>query len=202
VRFGLIAALVTLLSALVGLLTLNSLNEPRPTIAAVSSVETAIAQPNPWPTQPIVLATPTPLASPTLAAVPSIAPTATVERAPSADIVPSPAPTVSVPVVVETPTALPRVVARPMQPLPPTRAVTAGKLKVGGQAVVATGANDQRLRLRTAPDLQSEIVGRLGNGARVQVIDGPRQADGETWWRIRHAGGTGWAAGTFMQPAA
>jgi WD40 repeat protein len=73
-------------------------------------------------------------------------------------------------------------------PLPTPTAtipVTQG-LAIGGQATVKTSGGDN-LNVRLNPGLQSGIVGLVGNGAQVTLLDGPRAADGLIWWRIRSA---------------
>lgn len=66
-------------------------------------------------------------------------------------------------------------------------------LTVGGLATVSTTDGDQ-LNVRSGPGTGFEIVIKLDNGTRVSISDGPRSADGFTWWKLRLGGGVeGWA---------
>lgn len=71
--------------------------------------------------------------------------------------------------------------------------VVEGFLALGGMAVVNTTEGDQ-LNVRASPSTGAAIVGKLTDGARVSLLDGPRFAEGYTWWKIRTASGIeGWA---------
>lgn len=71
--------------------------------------------------------------------------------------------------------------------------IVGGFLAPGGLALVNTTEGDQ-LNVRQGPGTAYTIVGKLPDGARVSVLDGPRYADGFTWWKIRAATGLeGWA---------
>jgi hypothetical protein len=74
-------------------------------------------------------------------------------------------------------------------------------LYIGGEAVVAgTGSS---LRLRSDPGLQSTTLKTVDDGTRLKILEGPREADGLTWWRLEYAadGAQGWAAEKFLTPA-
>jgi hypothetical protein len=65
-------------------------------------------------------------------------------------------------------------------------------LSVGGLAVINTTEGDT-LNVRLAPTTESDIMTRLADGTRVTVMDGPRAAEGFTWWKIRTGAGIeGW----------
>jgi SH3-like domain-containing protein len=67
-------------------------------------------------------------------------------------------------------------------------------LRVGGRAEVVTDA----LNVRSSPSRSASVAEILARGAVVEVIEGPRSADGLTWWRIRSASGMdGWAVESF-----
>ncbi|NWG18008.1 MAG: SH3 domain-containing protein [Chloroflexi bacterium] len=71
--------------------------------------------------------------------------------------------------------------------------VIGGFLAVGGLATVNTTEGDN-LNLRLGPGTNFEIIGKLPSGARVTLLEGPRFAEGLTWWKIRAASGIeGWA---------
>lgn len=70
-------------------------------------------------------------------------------------------------------------------------------LSVGVEAVVY-GAGSC-LNFREAPSLSGERLSCQIDGARGQVVEGPVEADGITWWRLEDLG---WATGEFLAPAA
>ena len=74
----------------------------------------------------------------------------------------------------------------------------ASELTVGGGAVVANTEGDG-LRLRQTPGLSGNPLGLLPEGTRVQVLDGPRLADGEQWYQVRFDDRMGWAAGRYLR---
>jgi uncharacterized protein YraI len=51
-----------------------------------------------------------------------------------------------------------------------------------------------RLNFRRNPNLNSGIIRELREGEVGTVVDGPRQADGYTWWQVRIGNTTGWIA--------
>lgn len=66
-------------------------------------------------------------------------------------------------------------------------------LAIGGRARVAN-LSGAPLRARVAPGLSQPIVARIPEGSEVDVLDGPVEADGYTWWQISGAAGSGWSA--------
>ena len=68
---------------------------------------------------------------------------------------------------------------------------------LGAEAVVF-GAGSC-LNFREAPSLSGERLTCQIDGARGQVVEGPVEADGITWWRLEDLG---WATGEFLAPAA
>ncbi|MBK8138519.1 MAG: SH3 domain-containing protein [Chloroflexi bacterium] len=66
-------------------------------------------------------------------------------------------------------------------------------LTIGGKATIAT-SNGDALNVRSYFGTQYEIRAKARPGEVVDVLDGPRDADGFTWWYIRLADGrAGWA---------
>jgi hypothetical protein len=64
--------------------------------------------------------------------------------------------------------------------------------QVGVQARVQTTNNDV-LNMRSGPGLTFQRVGTIGNGIIVTLIEGPQDADGFIWWRVRLSNGSeGW----------
>ncbi len=68
-------------------------------------------------------------------------------------------------------------------------------VRVGAGVVVDAGQGDC-LNLRETPGVAATPAACLLNGARLTVTDGPREADGRTWW---HLDGRGWAVGEFLR---
>ncbi len=66
-------------------------------------------------------------------------------------------------------------------------------LKVGDQAIVTLATPGDTLRVRQSPGLSGAVVTQLTDGTTVTLTDGPQQADGNSWWKIKMADGTeGW----------
>jgi len=75
-------------------------------------------------------------------------------------------------------------------------------LRAGGYAQVF-GTEGESLRLRSDPGLQTTTLKTIPEGARLLILDGPRDADGLAWWRMRDLvdGAEGWAAQLYLAPA-
>jgi hypothetical protein len=83
-----------------------------------------------------------------------------------------------------------------------SQTATCTAVAVGCPAWV-TRAGGQVLRMRDGPSLSGVILTRLPIGTQMEVLEGPRPADGFTWWRVRSTGGReGWVAGEnlVLQP--
>lgn len=77
-------------------------------------------------------------------------------------------------------------------PAPTTRAAT---FAVGDTVVVNTDA----LNLRSAASISASVVRVLPYGTSLTVTNGPKAADGYTWYGVKTSDGTsGWAAGEFL----
>ena len=84
---------------------------------------------------------------------------------------------------------------------PPSPTPTPEGLYIGGVAVVnGTGS---ALRLRSDPGLQTTTLKTVIDGKRLTILEGPREADGLIWWRLRDPsdGAEGWAAQEYLAPA-
>lgn len=105
-----------------------------------------------------------------------------------------PAPTATLPGITQTPASAstPSPVASPS---PPPGIIAPGAY------VQISGTGGDGLRLRLAPSLDSEVR-FLGLEAEVfQVRDGPRQADGYTWWHLvapYDENRNGWAVSDYL----
>jgi len=83
---------------------------------------------------------------------------------------------------------------------PATAAPPAGKFSVG-QIVIVTGTGKDRLSFRDGPGTNSEIQRIIKDGVKLEVIGGPEEADGLTWWQLKTPKGyIGWAAEDFLRP--
>jgi hypothetical protein len=102
------------------------------------------------------------------------------------------------------PTATPYIA--PSATPPPTAAVAQsgaapGAIAVGGKVrVFETGGGG--LNMRDNPTTKGALLRKLPEGNVYEVIGGPRDADGYTWWQLKDPadGVTGWGAQRFLQP--
>ena len=67
----------------------------------------------------------------------------------------------------------------------------APRLIVGGQGRVTPGVPN---KMRAAPATSAAEVGSIPGEAVFTVVDGPRCADGFTWWQVNYQGTIGWTA--------
>ncbi len=75
-----------------------------------------------------------------------------------------------------------------------------GQIAVGGYVQI-TGTEGAGLRIRSAPGLNSDTVFRGEEAETFHVQDGPKQADGHTWWYVvaqYDQTRAGWAAADFL----
>jgi streptogramin lyase len=88
------------------------------------------------------------------------------------------------PTVAPTPTS--RVVLRKPCPDGPT-----SRLQVG-ETVYVTKDPPIPNRVRREPTREAEILGLIGPGGGMDIIDGPACADGWVWWKVKNADLEGW----------
>lgn len=77
-------------------------------------------------------------------------------------------------------------------------------LRVGVQAAVY-GVGSDKLNIRNSPSLTgSEVLFRESEGKKFDVIGGPQEADGFTWWRVRDRQFQveGWAVANYLRTVA
>jgi hypothetical protein len=55
------------------------------------------------------------------------------------------------------------------------------------------------LNVRAQAGATSQIIFSLGPGSEVEIIGGPVEADGFTWWQVRGPTAAGWCAGAFLE---
>ncbi len=74
-------------------------------------------------------------------------------------------------------------------------------LRIGVQAAVFDVGND-KLNIRSRPSLsESQVLFRESEGARFDIIGGPQEADGFTWWQVRDPQFQveGWAVAIYLR---
>jgi uncharacterized protein YgiM (DUF1202 family) len=78
-------------------------------------------------------------------------------------------------------------------------ASAATRLLVGGAAVVD---DDQggTVRLRDQPSLDGAVLANVPDGSLLEVLGGPVQGDGYSWYPVAYDGETGYMASTYLAP--
>jgi hypothetical protein len=71
-------------------------------------------------------------------------------------------------------------------------------IEVGGTVQVVRTAGDA-LRAHSAPGTNTPISTRFVEGTMLEVIEGPVQLDGYTWWHVRNDQGSGWCVDRFLE---
>jgi hypothetical protein len=118
------------------------------------------------------------------------------------------------PVATATRAVVPTFTSQPVAPTgetPPTATVvlpvgtpegTVPPTEIGpGALVVVQGTLGAGLNLRTEPSTgtESRVVTNVREGTVLTVLEGPEEADGYTWWRMRAPGGEeGWGAANWI----
>ena len=88
----------------------------------------------------------------------------------------------------------------PTSTIAPTVLPTVAGLSIGAKAKVI-GTAGAGLNMRSAAGTAHGRVKTLREGAIVEIIGGPTDADDLTWWQVRdEAGITGWVASKFLSP--
>lgn len=97
---------------------------------------------------------------------------------------------------VELPTVAPPTAS--MVETPPVAPTIQGGLAVGDNATVS--GTSGVLNMREGAGTEFKVIGSLREGTVVEIIGGPREADGYIWWQVRTDSGTvGWAAGEWLK---
>jgi hypothetical protein len=55
------------------------------------------------------------------------------------------------------------------------------------------------LYLRAQPGVASPVLGTLPEGTVTELLEGPVEIDGHTWWKVTHEGKEGWCAGEWLE---
>lgn len=77
---------------------------------------------------------------------------------------------------------------------PPATALAPGRT-----AYVREGSEDLNVRERAGTGPDSPVVFSLAPGTAVEILAGPVEVDGFTWWQVRGPVGDGWCAGQFLE---
>jgi hypothetical protein len=105
--------------------------------------------------------------------------------------------------------AAPTLTSKPPEPTPlpsstPTSIFFLPEGVIGiGAYVQVTGTNGAGLRMRSEPNLESEINFTALDAEVFLVIDGPEEADGYTWWHLEapyDQTRNGWSVGDYLTP--
>lgn len=68
-----------------------------------------------------------------------------------------------------------------------------------GAQVIVQGTGGRGLNIRVNPTTSANLAASAKDGDLLVVLEGPKEADGYTWWKVKtEAGKEGWAAGTFL----
>jgi cell wall-associated NlpC family hydrolase/uncharacterized protein YraI len=68
----------------------------------------------------------------------------------------------------------------------------------GGQTAVVANTGGDGVRLRTDPSKSASVMTMIAEGAVVLITNGPRDADGVTWYQVQYAGQSGWVDADFI----
>jgi len=101
------------------------------------------------------------------------------------------------------PTVTPMVVTAPTQTSQPAPQATPkpGAIAIG-MRVEVTGTGVNKMRLRQGPGTNTVTIKLVSDGTRFVVVDGPKDADGHTWWKLDDQSGlVGWGAAEYLKPA-
>ena len=116
---------------------------------------------------------------------------------PALDLTPLPADQTIIPA----PTSTPRTLPPTLTPIPPTAMATPtlapGQIAIGVYVQVSTDA----LRIRSEPGLNNTPLFLAFSSEVFLVTDGPKQADGYTWWYLTASYDTtraGWAVQDYL----
>lgn len=76
-----------------------------------------------------------------------------------------------------------------------TLSATVTPVPVKTATVKGTGAT---LNVRETPSLNGKVVTTVKDGEKVTIKEGPREADGRTWYQLEYAGKVGWAVKDYL----
>ena len=104
---------------------------------------------------------------------------------------PAPTATIALPTAtIELPTL------EPVEPPPDTSGIGTGV------NVVVRGVNPDGLNIRAEASTDSKVLKNVKDKTTLEVLDGPVQAEGYVWWRVRPVRDKeieGWAVGQYLE---
>jgi cell wall-associated NlpC family hydrolase len=68
----------------------------------------------------------------------------------------------------------------------------------GGQTAVIANTGGDGVRLRSGPSKSADIQTMVAEGAIVLITNGPKDADGVTWYQVQFAGQSGWIVADYI----
>lgn len=68
----------------------------------------------------------------------------------------------------------------------------------GGQTAVIANTGGDSVRLRSGASKSASVLTMLSEGAIVLITNGPKDADGVTWYQVQYAGRSGWVDADFI----
>lgn len=84
-------------------------------------------------------------------------------------------------------------------PITTPEGTPSGTIIEPGATVVVKGTQGVGLRLRAEPTTEGQLVTAAREGVVLTVIDGPEEADGYVWWKVRTPDGKeGWGAANWL----
>lgn len=108
--------------------------------------------------------------------------------------------TVELPPELATVTPEPTSTPPPPEPTPEPTPEPLSILAVGGSAVV-TGTDTDGVNMRQGGGIDYPVLETIADGTAFELIGGPSEADGYSWWQIRLDNGTeGWVVQDFIAP--
>lgn len=88
----------------------------------------------------------------------------------------------------------------PPEPTPEPTPEPPASLAVGGSASV-TGTGTDGVNMRQGSGIDFPVIETLAEGTVFEVIGGPSDADGYSWWQVRLDNGSeGWVVENFIAP--
>jgi hypothetical protein len=78
-------------------------------------------------------------------------------------------------------------------------ATTAAATTPATKTAVVKGTGGDGLNMRETPSKTGTKITSIKDGEKVTVKDGPKDADGLTWYQIEYNGKTGWAASSYLE---
>lgn len=68
----------------------------------------------------------------------------------------------------------------------------------GGQTAVIANAGGDSVRLRNSPAKAGDVKGTISEGAIVLITNGPKTADGASWYQVQYRGQSGWVMADYI----